>query len=167
MIIGPERDKMEPNAKGLSAAAKIIDITRSISKGPAGVGLCFGTVVSTSPLSISVDGRLTVGEGNLILSPFCIETKIDLKHTHKASADSSTADTEDAFTEEDKVKTTEDKELSLKHKHSLPKTSVELEEAFKEPIKLWGGLAVGDSVIMISSNDNQLYYVLQKAGGIK
>lgn len=169
MIREPKVDRMLPNAKGLSAAAKIVEITSKQTKQPAG-GLLFGTVVSTSPLSINVDNRLTVGEGNLILSPFCIETKINLKHTHEAEASSKgSSDTEEAFTDEDKVKTTNDKEISLKHKHALPESSIEIkiEEAFKEPITLWEGLSAGDSVIMIGSNDSQLYYVLQKAGGIK
>lgn len=169
MIETPTKNKLLPNAAGMRAAAEIVDTIRKTTKGPTAGGLVFGTVVSTSPISINVDNRLTVGAGNIILSPFCIETKINLKHTHKVEVSSAEAgETEPAFEEDEKVKTTDDKEIALKHTHKMKTASpsITIENAFEEPIKLWSGLSTGDSVIMMVSADSQVYYVLQKAGGL-
>lgn len=162
-------DKMRPNAVGLRAAAKMVEEIRKTTKTRSDGGLVFGTVTSVSPISVSVDSRLTVGANNIIISPFCIETKLDLKHTHETSSQgsSSPVETSKAFTPEDKVQG-EGKEIVLEHTHTItiPAPTVEIKEAFKEPITLWRGLNVGDTVIMMVSNDKQTYYILQRAGGI-
>ncbi len=167
MINGINEDKSLPNARGMAAAARMVETFRKTTKSPGG-GLGFGSVVSVNPLRISVDNRLTVGEDHIILSPFCVETKINLKHSHTASSSSSgPQETDSAFQESDKIKLISGEDISLKHKHNLPASSLNIEPAFSEPVTLWKGLAVGDSVLLIKSNDGQLYYVLQKAGGIK
>ena len=164
-------DKMRPNATGMRAASKIVEeITKKTTSKNGSGGLMFGTVTTVSPISINVDSRLTVGANNIIISPLCVETKLNIRHTHEAKVegDSAPIETSKAFTPEDKVQGV-GKEIVLEHTHTITVStpSVELEEAFKEPITLWRGLSVGDTVIMISSSDSQTYYVLQRAGGIK
>lgn len=163
------QDKMRPNAMGLNAAAKMVQEIEKKTTVKNNGGLVFGKVLSTSPLSVSVDNRLTVGASNLIISPFCIETKLDIKHTHKSKSGGSGSPIESskAFTPEDKVDI-EGREVLLEHSHTItvPAPTIEIEEAFKEPVTLWRGLSAGDTVIMMVSSDKQTYYVLQRAGGI-
>lgn len=162
-------DKMKPNATGLRASSRIVEEIRKTTVTTGG-GLTFGTVTSVSPVTVSIDSRLTVGEANLILSPFCIETKINLKHTHEttSSGGNSSVESTKAFTPEDKV-AIDGREVVLEHSHTIniPAPTIEIEEAFKEPITLWRGLSVGDTVVMMVSSDKQTYYILQRAGGIR
>lgn len=170
-MIQKRENKLIPTAMGIQAAAQMVEeITKkTTSHNSKNGGLVFGKVVSTNPISIQIDGRLTVGSGNIILSPLCVETKLNLKHTHKVTVKSSNdAKTSKAFELTDIVVTKDSKDLVLQHEHTVKASSpqIELEEAFEEPFTLWRGLSTGDTVIVMVSGDSQTYYVLQRAGGI-
>lgn len=69
-------------------AISAVNGNSNVSRGGDIVG---GTVVSVSPLSINVEGRLTVTDDFIVLSPFCIRaefenytpTEEEQSHTHK------------------------------------------------------------------------------------
>lgn len=112
------------------AGTRIIRVVERKTKEPAASAtLVFGKVESVSPLRIVVDSKLVVTEEFILVSPFCVETKMLINHTHSYEGG-------------------------------------QTEEAFSEPYQLWRGLATGDTVAMLSLNSGQLYYVLQRAGGI-
>lgn len=162
-------DKMRPNATGLRAAASMVKELKRETTLPKSGGLTFGKVTSTNPISVTIENRLSIGSRNIIISPFCVETKLNITHTHKTKSEGESApiETSEAFKEEDKV-TINGEEVSLKHTHTInvAAPTPEIEEAFKEPITLWRGLNVGDTVIIMVSADQQTYYILQRAGGI-
>ncbi|AJS59848.1 DUF2577 domain-containing protein [Paenibacillus sp. IHBB 10380] len=62
----------------------------------------FGTVLSTSPLEISVDQRLTLTEAFLVVPESMMRYEIDLKHVHKMN---SLPDTEDSLLDKIVIRT--------------------------------------------------------------
>lgn len=122
-----------------------------------------GTVVSVNPLKVKV-GNLTLSEDFLMLSPFCIETKIDLNHTHELTGSTQSTNLGShlhSVTINSSNYATSYTELGS-HSHG-----VELESTNGLGIiMLWRGLRVGDNVLMLEGNGSQKYYILQRQEGL-
>lgn len=65
---------MSMSQQAYRAMNAISTINNNVSRGGDIVG---GTVVSVSPLSINVEGRLTVTDDFIVLSPFCMRAESD------------------------------------------------------------------------------------------
>ena len=122
-----------------------------------------GTVIKINPLIIQV-GTMNLTESFLMLSPFCVETKINLNHAHEMSG--STKATElgshtHNVTISGSVYGTTSVDLGS-HTHE-----VELKSANGlGVVTLWRGLKVGDNVLMLKGANGQKYYVLQRQEGL-
>ena len=122
-----------------------------------------GTVVKVNPIVIQV-GTMTLTEGFLMLSPLCIETKIDLTHAHQMTGSTkSTALGSHMHSVTISNTSYATSEVNLgSHSHE-----VELESAEGLGIiTLWRGLKVGDNVLMLRGANGQKYYVLQRQEGL-
>lgn len=129
--------------------------------------LVLGTVSSINPITIMV-GELRLTESFLVLSPFCIETRMKMRHRHSVAAkDSSSALSE----------------VNLEHTHSTAEGTTGPSLApynfahthnisssytgyYEDTAFLWRGLRAGDVVWMLKCNGGQKYYVLQREGGL-
>lgn len=139
------------------AGNKLIQTIQSMAKPPIGetTDLLFGEVTSVSPLKIQVDNRFEVDEQFLILSALVKETIIDIP-----SFESST------------------------HAHIIPETTTQSIDSNNQPtghdhkiaawtsqsalpsIMLWRGLIVGDKVRLLRVNNGQMFYIIEREGGI-
>ena len=122
-----------------------------------------GTVIKINPLIIQV-GTINLTENFLMLSPFCVETKINLNHTHDTTGSTKSTDlgshTHNVLIDGTIYGTT-DTDLGS-HTHGI-----ELESANGLGIiTLWRGLKVGDNVLMLKGANGQKYYVLQRQEGL-
>lgn len=133
------------------------------------VNMVFGTVISTSPLQIQIEQKLTLSSDQLVLSRNVTnyQTSIyvdmdtdyrtvsfDFSHTHEI--DLKTTKEED---HEHSVKgSTKEKEISLNksHRHNISGT-------FNVTIN--NGLKVNDYVILARMQEGQKYIVLDRIGG--
>lgn len=117
-----------------------------------------GTVTSISPLKIKVD-KIELTETFLILSPLCVERKIQLpditnsSHTHTIPGHSTSSESVESLG---------------KHSHTVSEMSTDaaLSKISRPEIQLWRGLKVKDSVLMLKCSKGQKYYVLQRKEGI-
>lgn len=122
-----------------------------------------GTVVNLNPLIIQV-GTINLTENFLMLSPFCIETKINLSHSHEmtgSTKSTSLGSHMHSVTISNTNYATSEADLGS-HSHD-----VEIQSANGLGIvTLWRGLKVGDDVLMLRGANGQKYYVLQRQEGI-
>lgn len=122
-----------------------------------------GTVIKINPLIIQV-GTMNLTESFLMLSPFCVETKINLNHTHEMSGSTKSADLGShlhSVTISSTNYATSEVDLGS-HTHE-----VELKSANGlGVVTLWRGLKVGDNVLMLKGANGQKYYVLQRQEGL-
>lgn len=99
---------------------------------------CFGKVISTSPLKIQVEQKLTLGAAQLVLTrnvtDFETEVTVDWK-TEKTEKD-----TGDVFSYED-------------HLHAIKG---------RKKIIIHNGLVVGDKVVLLQQKGGQKYIVLDR-----
>ena len=112
-----------------------------------------GTVTSEKPLKIKID-KIELTESFLILSPLCVETKINIPqreenyHFHVVPAH-----------------TTGSASVGDHGSHTHTISAINTEKALPD-ILLWRGLKVGDVVFMLRCNKGQKYYVFQRKDGI-
>lgn len=122
-----------------------------------------GTVIKLSPLIIQV-GTMNLTENFLMLSPFCVETKINLDHSHELSGSTKSTSLGShlhSVTINSSNYATSEVNLGS-HSHE-----VELQSANGlGVVTLWRGLKVGDNVLMLRGANGQKYYVLQRQEGI-
>ena len=122
-----------------------------------------GKVIKLNPLIIQV-GTVNLTENFLMLSPFCVETKINLNHTHETTGSTKSTDLEShlhSVTINSSNYATSYTDLGS-HSHEI-----ELESANGLGIiTLWRGLKVGDNVLMLKGANGQKYYVLQRQEGL-
>lgn len=122
-----------------------------------------GTVIKLSPLTIQV-GTMSLTENFLMLSPFCVETKINLNHSHEMSGSTKSTSLGShmhSVTISSTNYATSETDLGS-HSHE-----VEIQSANGlGVITLWRGLKVGDNVLMLRGANGQKYYVLQRQEGI-
>lgn len=122
-----------------------------------------GTVIRLNPIVIQV-GTMNLTESFLMLSPFCVETKINLNHKHEmtgSTKSTSLGSHTHNVTINGSVYGTTSTDLGS-HSHE-----VELEsENGLGVITLWRGLRIGDNVLMLKGANGQKYYVLQRQEGL-
>lgn len=119
-----------------------------------------GTVISTDPLKIRVNEKLTLNEKMVVLSAFVKETWINIpttpnplepaddKYQHRHFIDAETELANDG--------------QGADHKHAI-----KIYTEFAHPkILLWRGLQVNDVVYMLRVAGGQTFYVLQRVEGI-
>lgn len=106
------------------------------------VDIIEGEVTSVSPLKVKVDNR-ELTEAFLILGALCQETII-----------TRTADSGACIFE-------------TPHKHTGTNGATSEDNCGIYQIRLWRGLKVGDSVMMLKFARGQKYYILQRKEGVK
>lgn len=144
---------------------RLVKTIQTITRSPVNNSTDFvlGTVITTKPLVITV-GTLTLTEKYLMLSPFCVETKINLNHSHTSTGTTGSTDLgshNHNVTISGSTYGTTDKSLGS-HSHSVNLTS----EDGLGIVTLWRGLKSGDNVLMLKGMRGQKYYVLQRQEGI-
>ena len=137
-------------------------IASSRSNSSMSTDFVMGTVISTNPIIIQVGG-LNLTSDFLMLSPFCVETKIDLKHSHNLSGETASTDlgSHSHVIGDNSSNTTQSTNLGS-HKHKINLNSVE----GLDIITLWRGLKKNDKVLMLRGASGQKYYVLQRQEGL-
>lgn len=122
-----------------------------------------GTVVNIKPLIIQV-GSVRLTENFLMLSPFCVETFINLDHSHTTSGSTKSTDLGShlhSVTISSSNYATSEVDLGS-HSHSVELKS----ENGLGIVTLWRGLRIGDNVLMLKGANGQKYYVLQRQEGL-
>jgi len=139
------------------------------------VNVFFGEVLSTSPLKINVEQKMTLGENQLILSrnvmDFETEASIDwetesasadMAHSHNGSIDVSVAS--EVLPEELELTVNNTVESSVEigeavidstHSHSL---------SGRKKITVHNSLVVGEHVILIRQQEGQKFIVMDRIG---
>lgn len=130
------------------AGDRLIHTIQNMSKPPIEetTDLLYGEVISITPLKIMVDNRFEVDEQFLILSALVKETIINISsHLHNGPSRVTASAGEHP------------------HSHSVPaaNTSSELPS-----IRLWRGLIVGDKVRLLRVANGQMFYVMERDGGV-
>lgn len=143
---------------------RLVKTIQTISSRRATNGdFVMGKVIKLKPLIIQV-GTVNLTENFLMLSPFCVETKINLNHTHQTSG-STKSTSLGSHTHNVTINSSVYGSSSVdlgSHSHG-----VELESANGlGVVTLWRGLKVGDNVLMLKGANGQKYYVLQRQEGI-
>lgn len=122
------------------------------------VNVCFGTVVSSSPLKIDVEQRMVLGEGQLILTRnvteyttmVTVQWQTELEEIrHKHQMKNITDDAGDNITSAN----TEYQEVS--HKHDIEGT---------KQMTIHNALEKGEQVILIRQQEGQKFIVLDRIG---
>lgn len=114
----------------------------------------FGKVISTSPLKISVEQKMTLGSAQLVLTRNVTDfkTKVTVNwetedaltnHTHKVSGSDSRGDSFSATSDG----------VNLKHSHQI---------VGKKEVTIHNGLQTGDEVILLKQKGGQKYLVLDR-----
>lgn len=123
------------------------------SEKPAAI--CFGTVISVSPLKIRVEQKLTLGENQLVLTKAVTDHWVDIEVSHYT--------VNDAF-------------MNGKHKHEIYDTYTgggdcdtgDLDTTHKHAYKgrkkitIYNGLLVGEKVLLLRVQGGQQYVVLDR-----
>ena len=120
------------------------------------VSVCFGKVVTTTPLKINVEQKMELGEKQLILArsvtdysmmvtvDWLTESSLDI-HSHTVTGTWGG----------DAIELTSDAE-NLAHIHKM---------TGKKKIIIHNGLVAGDEVILLRQQEGQKYIVLDRIGG--
>ena len=126
-----------PDYTGLAKVIKQAAQDAADASKPAGV--CFGKVISTSPLQIHVDQKLDLGPAQLVLTRNVTDYDTAM-----------TAEWETELTQGGQGEGAYDS-----HKHRI--TGIKL-------VTIHNGLAVGDQVTLLQQQGGQKYIVLDKVG---
>lgn len=142
------------------------------------VNVCFGEVVSISPLKINVEQKLVLGEAQLILTRNVTdyETKVTVdwttenatlntNHTHTGDIDVNVDISLEPEDNELEVIsnatgsiTIDNADMNLSHNHVI---------SGKKNITIHNGLTIGDEVILIRQQKGQKYIVIDRIGVMK
>lgn len=113
-------------------------VTKKQMEGASLCNYSIGTVVSSDPLEIKINDRITLPSSMILLSETVIEKKLDITHEHHISANTQTSDL---------------------HTHGI---DVNTEKSTDTAIVIQEGLSDGDKVIMISVESGQCFIVISK-----
>lgn len=139
------------------AAAEAVEASKPVN-------VCFGEVATTSPLKISIDQKLVLGESQLVLTrnvtDFVTMVTVNWESesalsTHTHALTGNTSDGGDPTHNHEL--TGETKATNLKHTHDIVGT---------KQIMIHNGLGAGDKVILIRQQDGQKYIVVDRIGGV-
>lgn len=124
----------------------------------------FGKVLSSSPLTISVEGRFEIDESLLIVSPFCRDLSIEIPippHGHTAhSAPISIPAHRHSMMDDANKETTENEEIEIK-----PDITISEYAGEKVKVTVWEGLQPDDNVALLRVASGQQYIALFRVGG--
>lgn len=107
--------------------------------------ICFGKVVSKSPLKINVDQKMTLGSAQLVLSRNVTDYETDITVEWETGKELSK--------HKHMVDGTESDEVDLKHSHDIKG---------KKKITIHNSLVKGDEVILLRQQGGQKYIVVDK-----
>lgn len=111
--------------------------------------LCYGTVTSISPLKITIDQKLTLGENQLILTKAVTDHSLDIEVSHYT--------VNDAFMNGTHTHTvcavTDGGNLDTAHKHAYKG---------RKRITIYNGLLAGEKVILLRVQGGQRFVVLDR-----
>lgn len=135
------------------AGNKLIQTIQSMAKPSIGetTDLLFGEVTSVSPLKIRVDNRFEVDEQFLILSALVKEVTIPVPtsgtsmHAHTIPTHTTNSGGTDP------------------HTHTIPEMTT---YSALPSITLWRGLIIGDKVRLLRVNNGQMFYIIEREGGV-
>lgn len=144
---------------------RLVKTIQTITRSPVrnSTDFVLGTVTNVKPLMVAV-GTTVLPEKYLMLSPFCVETKINLNHSHNTTGTTGSTDLgshNHSVTINSSSYATTDRDLG-EHSHSINLNSAD----GLGIITLWRGLKVGDTVLMLKGMQGQKYYILQRQEGI-
>ena len=143
-----------PDANELVETLKRAAIGAVEAKKPMKV--CFGEVVSSSPLKISVEQKMILGEKQLILSrnvtDFTTTVTVDWLTESSLSAHTHTVQGSDGNGEKRDLITGT---TNLSHTHKI---------TGKKKITVHNGLVVGDKVILFRQQEGQKFVVVDRVG---
>ena len=119
---------------------------------------CFGKVISSSPLKISIEQKMTLGAAQLVLSrnvtDYAVNMSIDYQtasalssHNHKLQGDTESYNSHSHSLSGDTT------DVDLTHTHSVSGTT---------QITIHNALQIGDEVILLKQNGGQKYLVLDR-----
>lgn len=165
-----------PDAVGFVKIIKQAAVDAVESEKP--VNVCFGEVISVTPLKINVEQKLVLGEAQLILTrnvtDYNTQVTIDwiteksplnVNHTHTGEVGVNV----DTFFEPENKDITivssatgnitiAETDIDLLHNHAV---------SGKKKITIHNGLGIGDEVIMIRQQKGQKYIVIDRIGAIE
>ncbi len=150
------------------AALDAVDSTKPVN-------VFFGEVVSSSPLKINVEQKMTLGENQLILSrnvtDFEIEINIDME-TEVASVDMAHSHNSDIRVSVISEVLPEELEITI---NNTVESNVDIGDAVvdsshshnlsgRKKITIYNSLVAGDKVILIRQQEGQKFIVMDRIG---
>lgn len=144
------------------AAINAVDATKPVN-------IVFGTVISTSPLQIQVEQKLTLGKEQLVIAKHL--TNYSTTMNIYMNTDSKTVSFN--FSHEHNVSLKTDKQENHTHNVNGNTDNKELEKSKTHNHTISGnfnviiknGLLVGETVILVRMQEGQKYIVLDRIGG--
>ena len=134
-----------PNYSGLVNAMKQAGMSAAQADGP--VTVCFGKVMSTSPLKVLVDQRMTLGAAQLVLTRNVTDYTVDVTVEWETESELSTH----SHTVDGKTSNNAD----LKHVHTLNGT---------KKMTIHNSLGKGDEVVLLRQQGGQKYIIIDRVG---
>ena len=133
------------------------------------VNVVFGTVISTSPLQIQIEQKLTLGKDQLVVAKHLT----NYSTTMNVYMDTNSKTVSFNFSHEHNVNLDTDEKENHKHKVSGNTSNKTLEESKTHNHNISGdfnvviknGLLVGEKVILARMQEGQKYIVLDRIGG--
>lgn len=136
---------MSLDTNALVAAVKQAAVEAVKADKPTAI--CFGKVLSASPLSIQVDQKLTLSAAQLILTSLVSDFSVPMTMSFN---------TENYYFTGAKPPEGGTAPVSPSHKHAV---------SGKKTVTVHLGLSVGESVILLRADGGQKYIVLDRARG--
>ena len=134
-----------PDYSGLVKAMKKAG-TEAVGAGSP-VSICFGKVIGTSPLQISVDQKMTLGVAQLVLSrnvtDYDVDVTVDWKTETELDVHSHTVDGISSSS------------VNLLHGHGV---------TGKKIMTIHNSLVKGDEVVLLRQQGGQKYIVIDRVG---
>jgi hypothetical protein len=113
---------------------------------------CFGTVVSVSPLKISIEQKMTLGSAQLVLTKNVTDYKMSIS-VDLTSSDALSTHNHQIKDENGNLTNLKSQEVNLSHRHSIKG---------KNEITIHNALQVDDEVVLLKQKGGQKYLVLDK-----
>lgn len=126
--------------------------TRNMVDAMQMADLCFGTVVSPSPLRINVEQKMEIGEEFITLGTLVQEFEVDMTVDHQTE----NATFKESHTHAGAHGQTDSGNLNGTHKHAYKG---------RKKFLVHLGLEAGERVIMIRAQGGQRYYVVDRVRG--
>lgn len=134
-----------PDYSGLVKAMKQAGVEATNAGGP--VSVCFGKVMSTAPLQILIDQKMTLGAAQLVLTRNVTDYEVEVTVEWKTEKETTThthilGDEETGANKQ-------------KHNHDIEG---------KKKMMIHNSLVVGDDVVLVRQQGGQKYIVVDRVG---